>query len=296
MLITEATITNSNGDAITFGRHFNLAESLDLSSLSADVSYAESIRDGANYQRTALSVRDLDIPFYIKLRGVPQWRKEELRREIFKVLNPKQNPMRMDFVTKAREAYFVNLNLESTPSMPIKFEESNHVWQKVLAQFTCDDPFIYAAASSVEEIASWVSTFEFPLEIPEGVGIEMGYKSMDLIKNVFNEGDNEIGMIIEFKATTTVVTPSLINVNTYEQLQLNTTMQSGDVIRVNTNVGQKSVELTRNNIIIDAFNTVDLLSTFLQLEPGDNLFRYNANEGLEGLEVRMYFTSKFVGV
>lgn len=296
MLITETTITNSNGDAITFGRHFNLSESLDLSSLSADVSYAESIRDGANYQRTALSVRDLDIPFYIKLRGVPQWRKEELRREIFKVLNPKQNPMRMNFVTRAGEAYFINLNLESTPSMPIKFEESNHVWQKVLAQFTCDDPFIYAATSSVEEIASWVATFEFPLEIPEGVGIEMGYKSMELIKNVFNEGDNEIGMPIEFKATTTVVTPSLINVNTYEQLQLNTTMQSGDVIRINTNVGQKSVERIRNNIITDAFNTVDLLSTFLQLEPGDNLFRYNATEGLEGLEVRMYFTSKFVGV
>ncbi len=295
MIVNELKITNSKGDSIQFGRHFRLLEGLDLSNLNADVSYSESTRDGASYQRTVLSTRGIDLLFYLRASNKEKWWVEERRRELFRVFNPKHNTMRVDFTTKDGENYYLNANLESAPSLPQGFENDNRVWQKGLLQFSCDDPFIYSGESSSVDIATWIGSFEFPLEIPEE-GIEMGYRSESLIANVPNDGDSDTGMIIRFRALGTVVNPSLININTYDELNLDITMLGGDVVEVSTYVGRKTVTLIRNNIRTDISNTVDLYSKFLQLEPGDNLFRYDSESGLESLEVSMNFTNRFVGV
>lgn len=167
---------------------------------------------------------------------------------------------------------------------------------KGLLQFTCSDINIYASESSTVEIATWVGAFEFPLEIPEE-GIEMGYRSKSLVANAYNGGDNATGMIIKFRSSATVLNPSLINVNTYELLKLNFEMQGGDLIEVSTYTGKKTVTLIRNNVRSSIFNSVDyLVSDFLQLEPGDNLFRYDADDGIDNLEVWMEFTELAIGV
>lgn len=288
-------ITNNNGDSIEFGRHFKLIEGFDLSNLGADNIYSESTRDGANYQRTVLDTRDFDLSFFIYNNQRKKWWVEERRRELFRVLNPKYNPMRLDFTTKSGKSYYLTANLEGTPSLPQGFENDNVVWQKGLLQFSCNDPFIYSASSSVVDIAGWVGAFEFPLEIVED-GIEMGYRSPSLIANVFNDGGSESGMVIRFRALASVTNPSLINVNTYETFKLNFEMQGGDIIEVSTYTGKKTVTLYRNDVPTNIFNSVDLMSTFLQLSPGDNIFRYDADNGLDNLDVSVEFTNRFVGV
>ncbi len=296
MIVNQLKITNSKGDTIEFGRHFRLIDGLDLSNLNADVSYSQTTRDGASYQRTVLGTRGFDLLFFIYSDFKEKWWVEERRRELFRIFNPKYNPMRVDFTTKGGEKYYLNANLESAPSLPQGFENDNRVWQKGLLQFSCDDPFIYSGESTSVDIATWIGAFEFPLEIPENEGIEMGYRSESLIVNVINDGDSDTGMIIRFRALGTVVNPSLININTYDELNLDITMQGGDVIEVSTYVGKKTITLIRNNARTDIFNSIRLGSEFLQLEPGDNLFRYDAESGLESLEVSMNFTNRFVGV
>lgn len=295
MIVKELKITNSNGDSIQFGRHFRLKNGFDLSDLGANNSYSDSAGDGAKYQKTSLEIRNFDIDFFIYINGRDKWWIEERRRELFRVFNPKHNPMRLDFRTKGEESYYLTANLEGTPSLPQGFENVNFNWQKGLLQFTANDPFIYASSSTLVDIASWIGAFEFPLEIVEE-GIEMGYRAPSLIANVINDGDNETGMIIRFKALASLSNPSLININTYETFKLNVDMVGGDVIEVSTYIGKKSVTLIRNNVRRNIFNTVDLMSIFLQLTPGDNLFRYNADSGVDNLEVSMHFTKRFVGV
>lgn len=295
MIVKELNITNSNGDSIQFGRHFRLIEGFDLSNLAADVSYSQSARDGANYQRTVLDIRDFDLSFFIYNNHQEEWWVEEKRQELFRVFNPKLNPMRIDFTSKGGESYYLTANLEGVPSLPQGFENDNKAWNKGLLQFTSGDPYIYASSSTLVEVASWIGAFEFPLEIVEG-GIEMGYRSPSLISNVLNEGQSDSGMIIRFKALGSLSSPSLINVNTYESFKLNVNMIGGDVIEVSTYVGKKTVTLIRNNVRTNIFNSVDLSSTFLQLAPGDNLFRYDADTGLDNLEVSMSFTKSYVGV
>lgn len=288
-------ITNANGEFIEFGRYFKLLSGINLSGLKANVSYSGSNNDGATYQRTILNNRDVDISFYIDKKGRDDNWTEQKRKEIIRVLNPKYNPMKMEFSTKGGSSYYINLNLEAVPDMPEGFENCNKSWQKVIALFSCNDPNIYEANEQSVDIALWIGTFEFPLEIVEG-GIEMGYRSPSLIANVYNSGDSDTGMIVRFKAIASVSKPKLININTYDEMQINFEMQGGDVIEVNTNRGKKSVTLIRNNIRTNIFNAFDLYSTWLQLKPGDNLFRYDAESGLDNLEVSMNFTNKFVGV
>ena len=295
MIANQIKITNSNGDSIEFGRHFRLIEGFDLSNLSANVSYSESTKDGATYQRTVLDTRDFDISFFLYNDNREKWWVEERRQELFRVFNPKQNPMRIDFTTKAGEIYFLNANLESTPNLPQGFENANNMWQKGLLQFSCDDPYIYTKDVHVD-IASWVGAFSFPLNIPQGVGIEMGYRSQNLIANAVNTGQSEAGMVVRFKALATVLNPAIVNVNTYEFLKINTTMIQGDVIEISTYTGRKGATLIRNNVRSNIFNKIDLMSKFLQLEPGDNLFRYEADEGVDNLEVDFVYTPKMVGV
>ena len=292
----EVKATNSNGDSIQFGRHFLLLNGLNLSALQADNSYSQTTKDGASFQRSLLSVRDFDINFFIPRDFKEDWSIEEQRALAFKVFNPNFNPIRIDFVTKGGSEYYLTAELNATPAFIDDFENDNRMWLKGLLQFTAGDPYIYNAKATYADIAMWTPNFEFELEIPDGEGIEMGYRNPNLIASVYNDGGATSGMIIRFRALTTVLNPKLINVNTYEEFKLNFELQPGDVIEVNTHIGQKTAILTRNNVQSNVFNAIDITSAFLQLAPGDNLFRYDAVEGLDNLEVQIIFTSKRVGV
>ena len=203
--------------------------------------------------------------------------------------------MKIEFTTKANNSYYISANLEGAPTFHTEREHENVLWLDALLQFTANDPYIYESAAQSVEVATWIGAFEFPIEIPEE-GIEMGYRSESLIANIFNGGQESTGMLIRFRALGTVVNPSLINVNTYEEFKLNFTMQGGDLIEVSTYRGRKTITLIRNNVRSNIFGSRKLLSKFLQLEVGDNLFRYDAEESIDNLEVQIQFTPRLLGV
>ena len=167
--------------------------------------------------------------------------------------------------------------------------------QPGLIQLYCSNPFFRDTVETKEEVAIWRGSFEFPLELVSD-GIELGYREPSLIVNVFNRGDVPCGMRIDFKALATVVSPSLFNINTREFFKVNRTMEAGEVLTVTTHFQNKRVELNANGVVSNAFNWIDLNSTFLQLELGDNLFRYDADEGIDNLEVAIYYSPMFLGV
>jgi hypothetical protein len=124
----------------------------------------------------------------------------------------------------------------------------------------------------------------------------MGHREPSLIVNVLNEGDVETGMRVDFKALASVENPSILNINTQEFIKINKIMDAGEIISVTTNYGSKKVESYLSGVTTNAFNYIDLGTTFLQLNVGDNLFRYDAETGIENLEVSIYFTPQYLGV
>lgn len=165
-----------------------------------------------------------------------------------------------------------------------------------LISLTACNPYWEELQEIKAEIALWIGSFSFPLEIIES-GIEMGYRMPSLIVNVLNEGDSPSGMRIEFKALATLDTPSILNVNDQTQfIRINKTMVAGEVISITTGYGNKRVESTLNGVATNAFAYIDLGSTFMQLDVGDNLLRYDAVNGLDNLVVSIYFVPMYLGV
>lgn len=248
-------------------------------------------QDGENYGGNSLRPRFIDVELAVVANGREDMAKK--RQELIKVLNPKLGLGKIEY-----EYGGVRRRIEGLPEKSPSFVPGNRgkdYIQETLIVFYCPDPYWQELKETKSEIAKWQPSFSFPLSIPEE-GIEMGYREPSLIVNVFNGGDVKTGMKIKFRASGTLENPELFSVNTREYFRMNTTMQPGDVITVTTHQFNKRIELERNGVVSNDFNSMHWDSTFLQLDPGDNLFRYDAKDGLDNLEVDIYHTSKSLGV
>lgn len=290
----KVTFINSRGQSIQLGNDcpFILTKIEGTGAVNVDIQSQKSpYQDGVSYLGNTLDPRTISIEVMLLAETI-----EEMmiyRRKILNIFNPKLGEGRLIYEIGGIKREIKAIS-ELAPVFP-DAEDFKDVMQPGLIQLYCSNPFFKDISESKEEVAIWRGVFEFPLELVLE-GIEMGYREPSLIVNVFNKGDVPCGMKIEFKALGTIVNPSLFNVNTREYFKINKVMEAGEVITVNTQFQNKRVELNKNGVKSNAFNWIDFQSTFLQLDVGDNLFRYDADEGLDNLEVSIYFTPQYLGV
>ena len=79
---------------------------------------------------------------------------------------------------------------------------------------------------------------------------------------------------------------------------MNCEMTSGEKITVRTGE-EKSIRRRLNGVETNYIGYVDIQGggcTFLELDPGDNLLRYGAEDGEKLLMVRIAFSNRYVGV
>lgn len=245
-------------------------------------------QDGVTATHSSLGPRNIVIEG--KIIDSNRENRQAYRYKLLSIFNPKlDGKLIIDLGSAQRQ---IDCKVEQAPYFSSNSEQN---YQNFSISLLAPNPYWQDINTIKEEVAIWRGAFEFPLEIVEE-GIEMGYREPSLIVNIFNKGDVACGMKILFKALATVVNPSLFNVNTREYFKINKTMQAGEVLTVTTHFQNKRVELNANGVVSNAFNWIDLDSTFLQLEVGDNLFRYDADGGLDNLEVSIYYTPQYLGV
>jgi hypothetical protein len=182
----------------------------------------------------------------------------------------------------------------------VAFGEIDGGTQEYDITILCPNPFWQDISPTVDEIALWLPEFEFLLpdgfEFPDD-GMEFGERAESLIVDVQNPGDVPCGMKIIFTATGTLENPSVLNVNTREYFKMLKTMHAGEMIEINTKFGEKAVTGYLNGDSLNYFNDADLpASTFLQLQPGSNPIRYNADSGLDNLNVTIRYSPQYLGV
>ncbi|WP_423739170.1 phage tail family protein [Clostridium sporogenes] len=246
-------------------------------------------QDGRSHHGTLLEERILPIEGAIVGDTVEDMYTK--RQKLCSIFNPKINGT-LTYINNASE-HVINCIVDTPPT----FKESVDDMQEFLIQFYCPDPLWMDLIEEKEEIALWIGDFHFPLIIPEETGIIMGHRVSNLIVNAKNKGDVECGMRIEFKALATVVNPSLFDVYTRKYIKVKRTLQAGDKLVINTSFGNKRVEMIKSNgTKINVFNYIDLASEFLQLKVGDNLLRYDAEKGLDNLEMALYYKPLYIGV
>jgi hypothetical protein len=157
----------------------------------------------------------------------------------------------------------------------------------------CPDPKWYALDDQLTQLAVWQGCIRFPLRITEPFHVTE--KVNTLIGNVNNPSAVPMGLTVKFMASGTVTNPSLYDVNRRELMQINTTMHAGDVIIVTTGDGNKRVKLVSGGVTTNINNKMQYPPKWLKAYQGDNLFRYNADEGIDNLSVSILSTQAYWG-
>lgn len=189
----------------------------------------------------------------------------------------------------------IHASVEKTPKFEFTKVSTVHTYSIYLL---ATEPYWRDPSETLISIANLIGGFHFPLVIPKNTGVTFGIKSPSLIADAYNSSPVRVGMRIVFKANGSVSDPQLFNINTRKFIRLLCDMETGEQIVIRTGE-DKSVVRQFNGIETDYIGKIDLAgggNTFLELEPGDNLFRYAAARGENMLETRIYFYNKYLGV
>ena len=286
--------TNERGEKLEFSisssYYVNVSKDVKgMSDIDNTIYTSSSVgQNGSTYIGQKLEPRKITITGYLNTKDKIQ--AINLRRRALKVLNPALKGK----LTYSYAGYSKTIDCVVSDS-PAFYKKT------VLMQFdvdlTCPNPYWKNAQENKEDIAKWVETLEFPVIMEQNSGgVIFGYRIENVIKSLYNEGDVSTAMRIRIAAVAKVVNPEIRNMDTGEYVKLNMTMQAGDVVEITTEYGNKNVTLTRNGEQIDYFRALDVDSTFIQMEIGDNTYRYNADEGTSNMEVTIYYSPQYLGV
>ena len=165
--------------------------------------------------------------------------------------------------------------------------------QSLQVSVICNSPNFKELAATVTDISTVVPLFSFPFAIA-AEGMEFSAIERAPEKNVYNSGDTESGIIIELLATGEVNDPIIYDeFGGYFAIAIN--MVKGDKITINTNKGEKAVTLLKDGKTTNIINKVQPNPTWFILQPGDNLFTYEA-ENQDLLQIVFKHYSQYEGV
>lgn len=114
---------------------------------------------------------------------------------------------------------------------------------------------------------------------------------------IINSGDLETGVVITLRALSDdVVNPVIFNSLTGEYMLINVRMYKGDIIKIDTNKGKKSIAKIVDTEKTNMINALSGSSSWLQLETGYNEFTYSADNNELFLQVTFEYNHQYEGV
>lgn len=249
---------------------------------------------GESLTNTALGTRDITIEGWVVVQEDALIMKT-LKEKLNSFINPTET-FELHY-----EDYILEVVFDSTILYSKDESENNDTICKFQITGVAFDPVFRYASENISRFATTTSLFHFPLVVSpdlEDSGVVFGKRSESLISSVINPGDLSVGLKIIFAAKGPLSNPYLINILTQEKLQIKKDLVYGEVVEVYTSIGSKKI---RGKLVSDAdwsnyFRYFSLDNSWIQLTPGSNLFRYNADSGLDNLEVTVQFKPEFLEV
>lgn len=167
--------------------------------------------------------------------------------------------------------------------------------QQMQISIVCPSPYFKSVDIIYTDISVVVAGFTFPFTIDES-GVIISQLIPNKVTSVINDGEFETGVEIKMRALADgITTPVIYNADTGEYLSVSVILNKGDVLRINTNKGQKSIVKIVDGVEVNIINSLEYGSTWLQLEAGINNFTYDAG-GAQLLEVIFEYHHQYEGV
>ena len=256
------------------------------------ISSQSAYQDGISINKTILKDRLLTLDCHMSIDNEQQ--RHVLKRKLYNAFSPKIKGNMKIYTDSDDLRGASNLRVVQAPLFEDDYEGLNDLVSFQI-QLTMPLPYFEEINVNRVDFGNDIGNFFFDLEIEEE-GKELSIKNNSSILNIYNSGDSETPLKVIFKAKSNVKNPSIYNVYTKEFIKINKTMQAGEEITITTDIGNKRVESYLNGVTTNIFNLLDIQSSFMWLDIGDNIIRYDAEEMIEQLEVYTYYTNYYLGV
>lgn len=248
---------------------------------------------GETVQNVELGTRDVYIIGWVIGKDEEHISKNKSFLNMF--VNPQQS---LDLI-------YNNYKMNFTPSSTVKYgitiQENNNKMCKFKIDGVAYNPVFTNVKEDVEDIASTRPYFHFPLiinsedQVPPQ--IVFGVRIKKLTSTIINDGQVPVGIKLVFKANGEVVNPVLYDIKDQTRfLRIIKVLEPGEEVDINTERGERSIIGKLNGEEINYAKYRDLDNTWLQLDIGENIFRYDADEGVDNLDVLIYYNNKFLEV
>lgn len=270
-----------NGDVFLLGKDNNIVFDVDgLSGINIDLGKSQGFSQvGESVDTQSVGGKTL------KIKGVIFKDLANTKKAMIKAFSP--------FISGKlvfEDKYYLYVYVKESPTVaPTK--KGGAFMLAVFAPF----PFFKEIAESTFYIGTITPSFSFPVnyETPHS----FGRKSEARYINVVNDGDLKTAYRIDLTTEATSKNITLTNLNTFEFLKLNGTLNAGEKISVYRDENnQLKAELINGSETTDILSWIDEESTLYELNVGDNLILASDDDGGANLTAQLTFNSVIGGV
>ena len=160
----------------------------------------------------------------------------------------------------------------------------------------CPDPFWHSTVPVEGEADGMEALFEFPFSIESGHPIPFSEAHGDRGAYIWNPGTVESGLTISIYASGAATNPRIYHQNTDQFFRVNTSLQSGDILTIDTRTDHKRITRRRSGSDTNLIASRASGSTWLQMEPGENVYILSASSGLSNLSCLISSITNIEGV
>lgn len=210
-----------------------------------------------------------------------------------RILNNFVNPQQQ--IKILYKNYYICFNPSNSIRYGAEYKENNDVVCRFKIDGIAPLPYFRIDNDLQIDAATTIPFFHFPLVIPPG-GLVFGVRQPAQLVSVYNAGSLTTGFTIIFKAVGTCTNPKITNARTLEYFEIEKSLVAGEKIVIDTLVGEKSVIGTLLGVSSNYYRYKTLGSTWLQLQPGDNVFRFDATVNPQNIEAYIQFANQFLEV
>lgn len=171
-------------------------------------------------------------------------------------------------------------------------EEIENLYENKKIQILCTalSPFWKSTDNFGENLAGVVPLFGFPWTATIDDGITMGYAVFNQNTIFDNDGDDEVGFVVEVDVTGDMTNFSFEHLDTGEYIRLVGSFVDGDTIRIDTRRGLKSITVNGS----PAITQMDKTSIMFLLDVGSNRLKFDADTGVTNCNVFLYYQPLYV--
>lgn len=238
-------------------------------------------KDGSKFNSSTLNERNIVLTIY------PCNNVEQSRINLYKYIRLKQY-IKL-YLKNGRRDVWIEGRIETVDG---DLYESPQMLQ---VSIICPDPYFKSLTLANYGFSVVKPAFSFAKAIPVE-GVVISELETYVQKNIINDSDEETGIIIELYANALALEPTIYNITTGESFTINHEFQAGDIVRLNTRSGEKSLTLVRDGVESNILNQMQMGSNWFNLRVGDNIFSYTALHAPESLRMTIKLQPIFTGV